>query len=116
LPVFALGIITGLQQLRCEEDQNHDKHWLHDIFPWTLTQEDTPRLSQEAAEQSWRRRVDRNALILVTIILISLLRTLLPGLPYLNIKSQFIFVHLQLMFIVGVTRDGGQSWLAWMCR
>lgn len=116
LPVFAMGIIAGLQQLRSEEDQHHDKHFLHDIFPWTFTQEDTPRLSQEPAEQSWRKRVDRNGLVLVSIILISLLRSLLPGLPYLNIKTQFICVHLDLVVLVGLTRDGGQSWLAWMCR
>ena len=111
-----MGIIAGLQQLRAEEDQNHDKNFLHDIFPWTFTEEENPRLSQESTEQSWRRRVDRNGLILVSIILISLGRTFLPGLPYLNIKSQFIFVHLQLVVIVGLTRDGGQSWLAWICR
>merc|ERR1712123_208495 len=48
LPVFAMGVIAGLLQLRNVEDQNHDKTFLHDIFPWTFTQEQFSEKSQES--------------------------------------------------------------------
>ena len=111
-----MGVIAGLLQLRCEEDQNHQKNFFHDIFPWTATKTDTLALSKEARENTWRCRVDRNGLILVSIIILSLLRTILPSLPYLNIKCQFVCVHLQLVVIVGLARDAGKSWLGQICR
>eukprot|EP00090_Calanus_glacialis_P034546 TRINITY_DN58178_c0_g1_i1.p1 TRINITY_DN58178_c0_g1~~TRINITY_DN58178_c0_g1_i1.p1 ORF type:complete len:178 (+),score=25.17 TRINITY_DN58178_c0_g1_i1:60-536(+) len=73
-------------------------------------------VTEEEAEKSWKIRVDRNVLVLVTVILMSLLRSVIPGMPYLNMRAQFFCVHLQLMVIVGLSRDGGRSWLSWICR
>ena len=111
-----MGVIAGLLQLRKEEDQNHDKTFLHDIFPWTFTEEEFYEISQESREISWQRRVDRNFLFLVSIILFGLLKTVLPGIPNLNLMTQFSCVHLQLIVMVGLTRDGGRSWLSRICR
>jgi len=117
LPVFIMGIIAGLLQLRQEKDACHDKPLLHDIFPWTFSQaEESSQMSTESTESSWKRRVDRNILVLVSIVLLGLLRTVMPGIPYLNITTQFACVHLQLCIIVGLTRDGGGSWLSRICR
>ena len=111
-----MGVAAGLLHLRNEKDKHHGKNFLHDIFPWTFSQIDASELSQEELEKSWNTRVDRNALVIVLVVLISLARTLLPGLPYLNLTAQFVFVHLQLVIIVGLCRDGGRSWLSWVCR
>ena len=116
LPVFVMGVIAGLLRLRNEEDKNHDKNFFHDIFPWAFTHKQKVEISDELAEKSWKLRVDRNGLVLVSVILISLLRTDIPSMPYLNLKAQFFCVHLQLIIIVGLTRDGGRSWLSRICR
>ena len=111
-----MGVAAGLLHLRKAEDRNHGKSILHDIFPWTFTQEEQSEITEEEAEKSWQSRVDRNVLVLVTVILMSLLRSVIPGMPYLNMRTQFFCVHLQLMVIVGLSRDGGRSWLSWICR
>ena len=111
-----MGVLAGLLQLRCVEDPNHDKSFLHDIFPWALTHPHQPVMDKDIAEKTWQSRVDRNGLILVLIILLSLLRAILPSLPYLNVFCQFVCVHLQLIVIVGLARDAGRSWLSQICR
>ena len=116
LPVFAMGMIAGLLQLRNFKDENHDKTFLHDIFPWTFTQEEFTEIFPESRERSWQRRVDRNFLFLVSIIFFGLLKTAVPVIPNLNLMTQFSCVHLQLIVMVGLSRDGGRSWLSRMCR
>ena len=116
LPVFAMGVAVGLLQLRQEDDRHHTRNFLHDIFPWTFSPSPTQPLSQEEAESSWKNRVDRGALVRVMVVLASLARSAVPGMPYINLATQFVCVHLQLVIILGLTRDGGRSWLARLCR
>ena len=116
LSVFAMGVIAGLLQLRNVEDQNHDKTFLHDIFPWTFTQEQFSEISKESRERSWQSRVDKNFLFLVFIILFGILKTVVPAIPNLNLMTQFSCVHLQLILMLGLTMNGGRSWLSMICR
>ena len=41
---------------------------------------------------------------------------MLPALPDIHIVSKLLSVHLQLVVMVGLTRDGGSSWLSSLCR
>ena len=111
-----MGVAVGLLQLRQEDDRNHTKNLLHNIFPWTFSPSPTQPLVQEETESSWKNRVDRGALVLVMVVLASLARSAVPAMPYINLATQFVFVHLQLVIIQGLTKDGARSWLARLCR
>ena len=116
LPVFAMGVAAGLLKLRQEEDKLHTRNILHNIFPWTFSVSPTKSLTQEEAERSWKNTVDHGALVLMMVVLASLARSAVPAMPYINLATQFVFVHLQLVIIQGLTRDGAKSWLARLCR
>ena len=116
LPVFAMGVAAGLLKLRQEEDKLHTRNILHNIFPWTFSVSPTKSLTQEEAERSWKNTVDHGALVLMMVVLASLARSAVPAMPYINLVTQFVFVHLQLVIIQGLTRDGAKSWLARLCR
>ena len=78
LPVFLMGVCVGLLALRQVEDPHHHHALLHDIFPWSLssTSSSTSSLNQSDTdlERSWARRVDRNSLLLIGLILYNVVR------------------------------------------
>ena len=39
-----------------------------------------------------------------------------PSLPDIHIVCQLFSPHSQLVVMVGLTRDGGKSWLSALCR
>ena len=116
LPVFLMGVAGGLLAVRGVEDPHHHHSLLHDIFPWTLSAQDLLP-AQSECEQSWARRTDRNSMVLLSFLLYNITRDfLLPSLPYIHIFSQLISPHMQLCVIIGLTRDGGLSWVSKLCR
>ena len=116
LPVFLMGVSAGLLALREVEDPHHHRPLLHDVFPWSLSASTSLRPAS-SSEASWARRTDRNSLVLLSFLLYNITRDfLLPDLPYIHIFSQLISPHMQLCVIIGLTRDGGLSWLSKLCR
>ena len=116
LPVFLMGVVGGLLSVRGLEDPHHHRALLHDIFPWTLSAQNI-QPAQADWQPSWARRTDRNSLVLLSFLLYNITRDfLLPDLPHIHIYSQLICPHMQLCIIIGLTRDGGLSWLSKLCR
>ena len=116
LPVFLMGVVGGLLSVRGLEDPHHHRALLHDIFPWTLSAQSI-QPAQADWQPSWARRTDRNSLVLLSFLLYNITRDfLLPDLPQIHIYSQLICPHVQLCIIIGLTRDGGLSWLSKLCR
>ena len=117
LPVFLMGVAGGLLAVRDQEDpHHHHRSTLHDIFPWALSAQNI-QPAQSDCQPSWARRTDRNSLVLLSFLLYNITRDfLLPDLPYIHIYSQLICPHMQLCVIIGLTRDGGLSWLSKLCR
>ena len=76
--MFLMGVCVGLLALRQVEDPHHHHALLHDIFPWSLssTSSSTSSLNQSDTdlERSWARRVDRNSLLLIGLILYNVVR------------------------------------------
>ena len=121
LPVFLMGVSAGLLTLREVEDPHHQHSLLHEILPWIPGGQSTSSTysssSQQETERSWARRTDRNSLLLLCLVLYSITRNLLlPSLPNINTITLQVSPHLQLCIILGLTRDGGTSWLARLCR
>ena len=77
LPVFLMGVCVGLLALRQVEDPHHHQALLHDIFPWSLsssTSSSSWNQTDTDLERSWARRVDRNSLLLIGLILYNVVR------------------------------------------
>ena len=76
LPVFLMGVCVGLLALRQVEDPHHHHALLHDVFPWSLSSTSSSSLNQSDTdlERSWARRVDRNSLLLIGLILYNVVR------------------------------------------
>ena len=73
LPVFLMGVCVGLLALRQVEDPHHHHALLHDVFPWSLSSSSLNQ-SDTDPERSWARRVDRNSLLLIGLILYNVVR------------------------------------------
>ena len=101
-----MGVLAGLLHVRGEESVLLSGG----VLPWSGGQ---PGPLQE---RDVCRMVERSSVVLLTIVLLSLLRTVLPSVPYLNIYTQLCCAHLQLVLMVGITREGGLSWTGWLCR
>ena len=75
LPVFLMGVCVGLLALRQVEDPHHHHALLHDVFPWSLSSTSfSLNQSDTDLERSWARRVDRNSLLLIGLILYNVVR------------------------------------------
>ena len=80
LPVFLMGVCVGLLALRQVEDPHHHHALLHDVFPWSLSSTSSSSTSSSFnqsdtdLERSWARRVDRNSLLLIGLILYNVVR------------------------------------------
>ena len=75
LPVFLMGVCVGLLALRQVEDPHHHHALLHDVFPWSLSSTSSSwNQSDTDLERSWARRVDRNSLLLIGLILYNVVR------------------------------------------
>jgi peptidoglycan/LPS O-acetylase OafA/YrhL len=95
LPVFALGVVAGLLEVRGAATEPP--------WPWP-------------GETSWGQAVDRSGLLLLATVPLSLARAALPGLPRLNSPGQLVLVPLQLVVVRGLARPGDTSRLGRMCR
>ena len=104
--MFVMGVLAGLLHLRGEESVLLSES----ILPWSVGQ------PGGVEERDVSRRVDRNTLVLLSIVLLSILRAVIPSIPYLNIYTQLCSAHLQLVLMVGISREGGLSWIGWICR
>ena len=92
LPVFVMGIIAGLQNLREKDedygfvDPNLHQSILHCLFPWGL-HENYKRLPLHESQannrkyeaQIWRRRVDLSTLIIILLMAIATIASSLWG-------------------------------------
>ena len=141
LPVFLMGVIAGLQNIRHTEDQvefidpNLHRLWIHNILPWgvmggnkTFKRLDVEQ-EKEDAVKVWSKRVDQGSgLILVYTVGVMVTGVILGKYfqEEINIVSfidwnplgnlgQLLLVHQYLMVIVGLTRDQGTSYLSWLC-
>ena len=148
LPVFTMGMLAGLQNLRHEQsatcyDPNLDQPFIHDILPWgffwTKRQLNTKPSNksqvkrkhekdtiqrfkivcfQNEIEYIWKRRVDINASIILLLIIVATILKIVHNnsVTFLNNYGQLYLVHMQLIIIVGLTRDGGKSLVGRICR
>lgn len=131
MPVFVMGILSGLQKIREEDednftDQNLSKNFIHDILPWGIfyNKKCTKDLYQESKEIKWRWRVDRNSLFIILYLLVCIY----AGKHYDRIQkssnysfvmthsSQYFLVHLQVLIIRGLTSDGSSSYVSKLCK
>ena len=125
LPVFLMGVLAGIQRIRQvknneENDFNESQIFLHDILPWgviwsTKSIEDMKTRSCEEVEKIWKRRVDMNSAIIILFIFgFCVYTTFFDG--DFNYHGQLVVVHMQLVVIVGLTKDGGKSTIARICN
>jgi len=127
LPVFIMGMLAGIQELRYREDPdgfldpNVNQIFLHDWIPWgfcwTKKQLENAKPTKERTERIWRRRVDLNT-FLITFLIVLTIAGEVPGFwtNKLNTFGQVMLVHMMLMVIAGLARDGGRSFLGRLCR
>ena len=101
-----MGVLAGILHVRGEESVVLSGS----VLPWT------PGQPGPVEERDVCRMVERSAVVLLSIVLLSILRTAIPSIPYLNIYTQLCCVHLQLVLMVGISREGGLSWTGWLCR
>ena len=109
--MFVMGMIAGILQKREGTPEPQDKGLLHDIFPWSQVYHN----KKEPSQQNWQRRVDRSAMVLLTVIIFSVAKSKVPWLPRLNSQAQIVTVHLQLIMIVGLCNDCSGSVCKWLC-
>ena len=135
LPVFLMGIMAGLQNIRHAEnpdeyiDPNLHRLWIHNILPWgvlggnkTFKKLDAEQEKEEEVKV-WRKRVDQGAgAIFLYIVGCVILGNYFQGdIMYSSSTSspltlgQFFLVHQFLMVIIGLTRDQGKSYFSWLC-
>ena len=103
-----------------ENDFNESQIFLHDILPWGViwsakSIEDMKTRSCEEVEKIWKRRVDMNSAIIILFIFgFCVYTTFFDG--DFNYHGQLVVVHMQLVVIVGLTKDGGKSTIARICN
>ena len=120
-----MGVLAGIQRTRHSRtnggyDFNELKIFLHDIVPWgiivsSVSGENIKAISSEEAETIWKRRVDMNSFLLILYMLgFGVFSAFYGG--GANYHGQLVVVHMQLMVIVGLTKDGGNSIIAKLCN
>ena len=132
LPVFIMGISAGLLTLRGVEYPNHKLGYIHYVFPWnmlvqkenvysteatTLDSLSSKTKSSEAQPLPWARVTDVSSLILCATILYEGIRTSLElAIPSIEDSSQLFLCHLQLLVILGISKNQDQSFLSKVCK
>ena len=118
MPVFVMGILSGLQRIREADkedftDENLSKNFVHDILPWGLSS--CGEIDQENKENKWRWRVERSSFIIIMAILYVFFIRFNPVL-HAWCADNFLFVHLQLLLVQGLTYDGERSFFGKLLR
>ena len=126
IPVFIMGISAGLLTLRGVEYPNNKTGYLHFLFPWKIANksEEITLPSLESMTESttnsflsWEQITDLSSIIICLTILYEFVRTVLElNIPTIQESSQVTFSHIQLLVIIGLTKDEEQSWLAKLCQ
>jgi peptidoglycan/LPS O-acetylase OafA/YrhL len=94
LPVFALGVVAGLLEVRGADEE----------APWPC---------------SWGRTMDCSTVVMLATVALSLAKTLLPGVAdgtVLSSCGQLVLVPLLLAVVRGLARPGDPSRLGQLCR
>ena len=111
LPLFIIGVAAGLLSLR-KVEYPQSELVLNDILPWKLSATTTIENISDTNASKWASRTDRSSLFLcLTLLFCSLLASF-----HFNIYIQLWVSHLQLVVILGLTKDAGQSWTSRLCR
>ena len=131
IPVFIMGISAGLLTLRGEEYLHNKTGYVHFLFPWKISnksEEITLPLLEKACTKSKTESTtnsslsrgqitDLSSIIICLAIIYEAIRTILElNIPTIQELSQVTFSHIQLLVILGLTKDEEQSWLAKLCR
>ena len=130
IPVFIMGISAGLLTLRGEEYPHNKTGYLHFLFPWKISnksEEITLPLLENASTKTesttkssslpWGQITDLSSIIICLAIIYEAVRTLLElNIPTIQESSQVTFSHIQLLVILGLTKDEEQSMLAKLCK
>ena len=136
-----MGVAVGLLSIRGIDYPQRNSGIFRDISPWTWTESREDGINEETNPNVWASRTDRGSLILIFLIIFStvvstfhikvkkeyfirrntyiyilLFQHLHPYNPYINVHSQLFFSHLQLVVILGLTKDEGKSLLGKLCR
>ena len=131
LPVFIMGISAGLLTLRGVEYPNHKLGYIHYVYPWnisiqkeelyvlksTLDSSSSKTKLLEAPLLPWARVTDISSLIICVTILYEGIRTSLElAIPSIEESSQLFLCHLQLLVILGISKNQDQSFLSKVCK
>ena len=126
-----MGISAGLLTLRGEEYPHNKTGYLHFLFPWKISnksEEITLPLLENASTKSktesatnsslsWGQITDLSSVIICLAIIYESVRTVLElNIPTIQESTQVTFSHIQLLVILGLTKDEEQSWLAKLCQ
>ena len=125
-----MGISAGLLTLRGVEYPHNKTGFLHFLFPWKISnksEEMTLPFLENASTKtesttkssslSWGQITDLSSIIICLAIIYEAVRTILElNIPTIQELSQVTFSHIQLLVILGLTKDEEQSWLAKLCR
>ena len=127
LPVFIMGVSTGILTLRGVEYPYYKQGYVHYLFPWKIsvpTQESVSELSTEtelksrsATELSWGKVTDLSSIILCLAALYECIRSSSEScIPSIDESSQLFLCHIQLLVILGLIKDHEHSFLAKICK
>ena len=140
MPVFIMGISAGLLTLRGVDYPYCKQGYLHFLFPWKISvpgqerdsefsTDSSTRLissaetsatvlkSRNATELSWGKVTDFSSVILCLAILYEGIRSSSElDIPSLDESSQLFLCHIQLLVILGLTKDHEHSFLAKICK
>jgi len=94
-------------------DPNENRSIVHILFPYGFTSKiENTILSQESSEMVWSRRAD----ISLTILSLFLVAATLKLHSFVNFNNEAVIIfchlgliHVQLILIIGVSRDAGRS-------
>ena len=119
LPVFLMGVVAGLRRLRHEENsdmlqQNQLANFINAFVPFRFG----AKSKVENPEHKWSVLVNIISITHLFLIVASASLGVVNGaIPwFINWGMNTIAVYSQLVVIEGLTRDGGKSLLARVCR